>query len=59
MNRLRDTRLNAFFVVAAPRTLGEMRRRFRKPLEDALIGKLDKELTGRNAREILGALHGE
>jgi len=36
-----------------------MRRRFRKPLEAALIGKLDRELTGRNAREILGALHGK
>jgi protein required for attachment to host cells len=52
-------KIERLVVVAAPRTLGEMRRRFSKPLEAALIGELDKELTGRNAREILGALHGK
>jgi protein required for attachment to host cells len=43
-------------IVAAPRTLGEMRRRYDKALEAVLVGELTKELTGRSGSEILAAL---
>lgn len=42
-------------VVAAPRTLGEMRRRYDKQLEAVLVGELHKELIGRSGLDILGA----
>ena len=45
-------------VVAAPRTLGEMRRRYDKQLEVVLVGELHKEMIGRSEPEILGALQG-
>ncbi len=43
-------------VIGAPRTLGELRRRYDKSLEAVLIGELNKELVGRSASEILEAL---
>jgi len=43
-------------VVAAPRTLGEMRRRYDKQLEAVLIGELDKELIGQSGKDIVRAL---
>ncbi len=43
-------------VVAPPRTLGEMRRRYDKQLEAVLIGELAKELVGRSGCDILAAL---
>jgi protein required for attachment to host cells len=43
-------------VIAAPRTLGEMRRRYDKQLEAVLIGELHKELIGQSGADILRAL---
>lgn len=43
-------------IVAAPRTLGEMRRRYDKQLEAALIGELHKELIGQSGEDIVRAL---
>lgn len=43
-------------VVAPPRTLGEMRRRYEKQLEGVLIGELHKELIGQSGSDILTAL---
>ena len=43
-------------VVAPPRTLGEMRRRYDKQLEAVLLGELHKELIGRSGSDILAAL---
>jgi protein required for attachment to host cells len=43
-------------IVAAPRTLGEMRRRYDKQLEAALIGELHKELIGQRGADIVRAL---
>lgn len=45
-------------VIADPRSLGEMRRRYHKKLEGALVGELPKTMTGRPANEIINALHG-
>jgi protein required for attachment to host cells len=46
-------------LIAAPRTLGEMRRHYHKQLEQVLMGELAKDLTGRNGPEILAALKGK
>lgn len=46
-------------VIAAPRTLGEMRRHYHKQTEKALLGELAKDLTGRKPADILAALRGK
>ncbi|MEZ5960585.1 MAG: host attachment protein [Hyphomonadaceae bacterium] len=43
-------------IVAAPRTLGEMRLRYDKQLQAALLGEEHKELIGRSAEEVRAAL---
>jgi protein required for attachment to host cells len=37
---------DALFVVAPPRTLGELRKHYHKEVSNRLIGELDKDLTG-------------
>ena len=51
-------RLEHLVIIAAPRTLGEMRRHYHKQLERILMGELAKDLSGRNGPEILAALKG-
>ena len=46
-------------VIAAPRTLGEMRRHYHERLKAALIGELHKEFTGRSGESVLEALRGK
>lgn len=46
-------------VIAAPRTLGEMRRHYHKQTEKALMGELAKDLTGRKPDDIMAALRGK
>ena len=43
-------------IIAAPRTLGELRKGYHKELESALIGELDKVLTGHSTQDIEKAL---
>jgi protein required for attachment to host cells len=43
-------------VIAAPRTLGEMRRHYHKQTEHAVLKELAKDLTGRQPTEVLDAL---
>lgn len=43
-------------VIAAPRTLGEMRRHYHKALSSALIGELALDLAGRGDQAVLKAL---
>jgi protein required for attachment to host cells len=43
-------------VIAAPRTLGEMRKGYHKSLSDVLLGELDKDLTGHSIQDIEKAL---
>lgn len=45
-------------VIAAPRTLGEMRQHYHKLTERALLTELAKDLSGRRGPEILAALKG-
>lgn len=49
-------RIQSLVVIAAPRTLGELRRHYHKQTERAVIKELAKDLTGRQPAEILSAL---
>lgn len=51
-----DGNIKNLVIVAAPRTLGEMRKSYHKSLSDVLIGELDKDLTGHTIAEIESAL---
>lgn len=46
-------------IIAAPRTLGEMRAHYHSKLEQALLGELAKDLVGRKGPEIIEALRGK
>jgi len=48
--------IKGLIVVAAPRTLGEMRKGYHKSLSDVLLGELDKDLTGHSIQDIEKAL---
>jgi protein required for attachment to host cells len=51
-----DHRIAQLLVIADPDTLGEMRRHYHKRLEAALLGELDKQLTGFPGPEIARAI---
>jgi protein required for attachment to host cells len=51
-----DGNVKSLVIVAAPRTLGEMRKGYHKSLSDVLIGEVDKDLTGHSLLEIQQAL---
>lgn len=51
-------KISHLVVIAAPRTLGEMRRHYHKQLEAALVAELPKNLIGKSGPELLGALRG-
>jgi len=49
-------RIDRLVVIAAPRALGELRRRYGRELKQKIIAELAKELVGRPASEIEAAL---
>ena len=49
-------KIETLVVIAAPRTLGEMRRHYHKQLSAALVGEISKDLLGRSSADILTAL---
>ncbi len=49
-------KLDGLVVIAAPRTLGEMRKRYHKQLRAILLGEVAKDLVGRSGPEIIAAL---
>ena len=51
-----DGKIKSLVIIAAPRTLGEMRKSYHKSLSDILIGELDKDLTGHSLQDIEKAL---
>ncbi|MGE8584556.1 MAG: host attachment family protein [Agrobacterium tumefaciens] len=51
-----EGKIKSLVIIAAPRTLGEMRKGYHKSLSDVLIGELDKDLTGHSVRDIEKAL---
>jgi len=52
-------RIENLVVIAAPRTLGELRRHYHKMTEKALLAELHKDLAGRPAADVLEALRKE
>ena len=51
-----DGKITSLVIIAAPRTLGEMRKSYHKSLSAVLIGELDKDLTGHSMQDIEKAL---
>ena len=51
-----DGKIKNLVIIAAPRTLGEMRKNYHKQLSAVLIGELDKDLTGHSVQAIEKAL---
>ena len=51
-----DGKIKSLVIIAAPRTLGEMRKSYHKSLTAVLIGELDKDLTGHSVQDIEKAL---
>lgn len=49
-------RMEGLLVVAAPKTLGQLRKHWRKPLEERLLGEIPKALAGRPAEEVAEAI---
>ena len=49
-------KLEALMVVAAPKTLGQLRKHWHKALEEKLVGEIAKDLTGRPADEVAEAI---
>jgi protein required for attachment to host cells len=49
-------KIDNLVVIADPRSLGEMRRRYHRDLKETLICDLDKTMTGRSGEEIVKAL---
>ena len=43
-------------IFAAPRTLGELRKHYHKQTEQALVGEVNKSMTGRQPSELLMSL---
>ena len=55
--RVLDGKIKHLMIIAAPRTLGELRKGYHKALSDVLVGELDKDLTGRPIQEIEKAIN--
>ena len=49
-------KIEQLIVIASPRTLGELRHRYSKAVQHAVIGELAKDLMDRQPAEILTAL---
>jgi protein required for attachment to host cells len=49
-------KIDGLVVIAAPKTLGELRKHYHKTLSAKLLGELSKDLTGHSAAEIEAAL---
>lgn len=51
-------KIDKLVIVADPKSLGEMRKRYHKQLEGVLLTELAKTMTGRPTAEIVNALKG-
>lgn len=50
--RVLDGRIDGLIIVAAPRTLGELRKHYHKALVAILLGEIAKDLTGHTVADI-------
>ena len=51
-----DGKIADLVVIAAPRTLGELRKHYHAKLSAALVGEIAKDLTGRAVRDVEKAI---
>lgn len=54
--RVLDGDIDALIIVAAPRTLGELRKHYHKALSTVLVGEISKDLTGHSIADVEGAI---
>jgi protein required for attachment to host cells len=54
--RVLDGAFSSLIIVAAPRTLGELRKHYHKALSAVLVGELAKDLTGHSLADVQKAL---
>ncbi|WP_442680793.1 host attachment family protein [Sphingomonas sp. ASY06-1R] len=54
--RVLDGKIDDLIIIAAPRTLGELRKHYHKSLEAKLVGEIAKDLTGHSISDIEKAL---
>lgn len=50
--RVLDGKIDSLIVVAAPRTLGELRKHYHKALSAVLAGEIAKDLTGHSIADV-------
>ena len=50
--RVLDGTIKNLIIIAAPRTLGELRKHYHKSLTAVLVGEIDKDLTGHQIADI-------
>jgi protein required for attachment to host cells len=50
--RVLDGKIEHLVVVAAPRTLGELRKHYHKALEAVLVGEISRDLTGHSTGDL-------
>ena len=53
-----DGKIGHLVVIAAPRTLGELRKHYHKQLSAVLVGEIHKDLTGHPVHDIEKAIAG-
>lgn len=54
--RILDGKIDALIIVAAPRTLGELRKHYHKALSAVLVGEISKDLTGHSIVDLESAI---
>ncbi|MGB5076225.1 MAG: host attachment protein [Sphingorhabdus sp.] len=50
--RVLDGKIDHLIIVAAPRTLGELRKHYHKALSAVLVGEIAKDLTGHSIADV-------
>lgn len=53
-----DHKIENLVIIAAPRTLGEMRDHYHSQLKQVLMGEVAKDLVGKQGPDIIAALRG-
>lgn len=51
-------KIEQLVVIAPPKTLGELRHHWSKPVQNALLAEIAKDMVGRQPADVLAALRG-
>ena len=54
--RVLDGEISDLVIIAAPRTLGELRKSYHKKMSEVLLGEISKDLTGHSSHDIEKAI---